>query len=153
MSIKKITIGADHAGYLLKEKVIAHLQERGIEVIDVGTNSPDSCHYPDFAHAVCRQVQDGTSELGILICGTGIGMSMAANKHRGIRAAVCSDTFSARLTRMHNNANVLCFGERVVGLGLALDLVDNFIDAEFEGGKHQTRVDMITAIEESESQK
>ena len=153
MNIKKITIGADHAGYLLKEKVIAHLQERGIEVIDVGTNSPDSCHYPDFAHAVCKQVQDGTSELGILICGTGIGMSMAANKHRGIRAAVCSDTFSARLTRMHNTANVLCFGERVVGMGLALDLVDNFIDAEFEGGKHQTRVNMITAIEESESQK
>ncbi|MBR2927089.1 MAG: ribose 5-phosphate isomerase B [Clostridia bacterium] len=151
--MKKITIGADHAGYLLKEKVIAHLQERGIEVIDVGTNSPDSCHYPDFAHAVCKQVQDGTSELGILICGTGIGMSMAANKHRGIRAAVCSDTFSARLTRMHNNANVLCFGERVVGMGLALDLVDSFIDAEFEGGKHQTRVNMITAIEESESQK
>ncbi|MBR2721967.1 MAG: ribose 5-phosphate isomerase B [Clostridia bacterium] len=151
--MKKITIGADHAGYLLKEKVIAHLQERGIEVIDVGTNSPDSCHYPDFAHAVCKQVQDGMSELGILICGTGIGMSMAANKHRGIRAAVCSDTFSARLTRMHNNANVLCFGERVVGMGLALDLVDSFIDAEFEGGKHQTRVNMITAIEESESQK
>ena len=122
----------------------------GVEVIDVGTNSTDSCNYPDFAHAVCKNVQDGVTELGILICGTGIGMSMAANKHKGIRAAACSDTFSARLTRLHNDANVLCFGERVVGQGLACDLVDNFIDAEFEGGKHQKRVDMITAIENQE---
>lgn len=152
MKINKITIGSDHAGYELKLKVIAHLKERGIEVIDVGTNSSASCHYPDFAHAVCKNIQNGITELGILICGTGIGMSMAANKHRGIRAAACSDTFSARLTRMHNNANVLCFGERVVGIGLAIDLVDNFIDADFEGGKHQTRVDMIMAIEASETQ-
>ena len=152
MKINKITIGSDHAGYELKLKVITHLKERGIEVIDVGTNSSASCHYPDFAHAVCKNIQDGVTELGILICGTGIGMSMAANKHRGIRAAACSDTFSARLTRMHNNANVLCFGERVVGIGLAIDLVDNFIDADFEGGKHQTRVDMIMAIEASETQ-
>ena len=150
MNTKKITIGCDHAGYELILKVIAHLNERGVEVIDVGTNSTDSCNYPDFAHAVCKNVQDGVTELGILICGTGIGMSMAANKHKGIRAAACSDTFSARLTRLHNDANVLCFGERVVGMGLACDLVDNFIDAEFEGGKHQKRVDMITAIENQE---
>lgn len=147
MKQNKITIGCDHAGYELKKKVIDHLQERGIEVIDVGTHSTDSCDYPAIAHAVCKNIQDGVTELGILVCGTGIGMSMAANKHRGIRAAACSDTFSARLTRVHNDANVLCFGERVVGMGLALDLVDNFIDAEFEGGKHQRRVDMITAIE------
>ena len=151
MKDNKITIGSDHAGYELKMKVIAHLQERGIEAIDVGTYSTDSCDYPDFAHAVCKNVQDGVTELGILVCGTGIGMSMAANKHHGIRAAACSDTFSARLTRAHNDANVLCFGERVVGMGLAFDLVDNFIDTDFEGGKHQRRVDMITATEESES--
>lgn len=150
MKTTKITVGCDHAAFELKKKVIAHLQERGIEVIDVGTDSTESCDYPNFAHAVCKNVQDGVTELGILICGTGIGMSMAANKHRGIRAAACSDTFSARLTRQHNDANVLCFGERVVGMGLALDLVDNFIDTDFEGGKHQRRVDMITAIEAEE---
>ncbi|MBQ8432273.1 MAG: ribose 5-phosphate isomerase B [Clostridia bacterium] len=150
MKEKKITIGCDHAGYELKLKVIAHLQERGYEVLDVGTHSTESCHYPEIAHEVCKNIQNGVTELGILVCGTGIGMSMAANKHKGIRAAACSDTFSARLTRVHNDANVLCFGERVVGMGLALDLVDNFIDAEFEGGKHQYRVDMITAIEQQE---
>ena len=150
MKQNTIPIGCDHAGYELKKKVIDHLQECGIEVIDVGTHSTDSCDYPAIAHAVCKNIQDGVTELGILVCGTGIGMSMAANKHRGIRAAACSDTFSARLTRIHNDANVLCFGERVVGMGLALDLVDNFIDAEFEGGKHQRRVDMITAIEKDE---
>lgn len=151
MNTKKITIGCDHAGYELKLKVIEHLKARGIEVIDVGTDSTASCDYPAIAHKLCQNIQNGTTELGILICGTGIGMSMAANKHRGIRAAACSDTFSARLTRLHNNANVLCFGERVVGMGLALDLVDNFIDADFEGGKHQRRVDMITAIEAEEA--
>ncbi|MBQ8213216.1 MAG: ribose 5-phosphate isomerase B [Clostridia bacterium] len=151
MKTTKITIGCDHAAYNLNCKVIEHLKERGVEVIDVGTNSTDSCDYPVFAHAVCKNVQEGVTELGILICGTGIGMSMAANKHRGIRAAACSDTFSARLTRAHNNANVLCFGERVVGMGLAFDLVDNFIDTDFEGGKHQRRVDMVTDIENSES--
>lgn len=151
MNIRKITIGCDHAGYELKLKVAEHLRERGIEVVDVGTDSTASCDYPAFAHAVCKNIQDGVTEFGILICGTGIGMSMAANKHRGIRAAACSDTFSARLTRTHNNANVLCFGERVVGMGLAFDLVDAFIDAEFEGGKHQRRVDMISAIEAEES--
>ena len=149
MKQNKITIGCDHAGYELKLKVIDHLKSRGIEVIDVGTHSTDSCDYPNIAHAVCKNIQDGVTELGILVCGTGIGMSMAANKHRGIRAAACSDTFSARLTRVHNDANVLCFGERVVGMGLAIDLVDNFIDAEFEGGKHQKRVDLITAIEQN----
>ena len=151
MNTKKITVGCDHAGFGLKNIVLAHLEERGFEVLDVGTHSTDSCDYPQIAHELCKNIQNGTTELGILICGTGIGMSMAANKHRGIRAAACSDTFSARLTRVHNDANVLCFGERVVGMGLALDLVDAFVDAEFEGGKHQRRVDMITQIEVSES--
>lgn len=150
MKTNKITIGCDHAGFSLKQKVVEHLVARGVEVIDVGTNSAESCDYPKLAQAVCKNVQDGVTALGILICGTGIGMSMAANKHRGIRAAACSDTFSARLTRLHNDANVLCFGERVVGMGLACDLVDSFIDADFEGGKHQRRVDMITEIENEE---
>ena len=150
MKTTKITIGCDHAAFELKKKIIAHLNERGVEVIDVGTNSTESCDYPDFARLVCKNVQEGVTELGILVCGTGIGMSMAANKHRGIRAAACSDTFSARLTRMHNDANVLCFGERVVGMGLACDLVDAFIDTDFEGGKHQRRVDMIMAIEKEQ---
>ena len=127
-----------------------HLIARGFDVTDVGTHTADSCNYPDYAHALCKKIQSGECELGILICGTGIGMSMAANKHKGIRAACCSDTFSARLTRLHNDANVLCFGARVVGMGLALDLADAFVDTPFEGGKHQLRVDMITAIENGE---
>lgn len=147
---KKIALGCDHAGFEMKDAVIAHLNQKGWDVIDVGTNSSDSCDYPLFAHEVCKNIQQGAAELGILICGTGIGMSLVANKHRGIRAAACSDTFSARLTRVHNNANVLCFGTRVVGIGLALDLVDNFLDAEFEGGKHERRVNMITDYENSE---
>ena len=147
MNNKKITVGCDHAGLGLKKIVIAHLEERGFEVLDVGTHSTDSCDYPKIAHEVCKNIQNSTTELGILICGTGIGMSMAANKHRGIRAACCSDTFSARLTREHNDANVLCFGERVIGAGLANDLVDAFLDAEFMGGKHATRVDMFMAFE------
>ncbi len=145
---KKIILGCDHAGFHLKTAVVNHLRERGYEVIDVGTDSADSCHYPVFAHRLCKKVLDGEAPLGILICGTGIGMSIAANKHRGIRAACCSDTFSARLTRVHNDANVLCFGERVVGAGLAIELVDAFIDAEFEGGKHATRIAMFDAIED-----
>ena len=145
-----IAIACDHGAYALKEKVKAHLAEAGYEVKDFGTHSLDSCDYPDFAHAVCVKLQKGEADLGILVCGTGIGMSMAANKHKGIRAACCSDTFSARLTRQHNDANVLCFGARVVGQGLALDLVDAFVETPFEGGKHKTRIDMIAAIENGE---
>ena len=145
-----VSIGSDHAGYTLKCKIIVHLRECGVDAVDVGTHSTESCDYPEFAHAVCKNIQEGVTELGILVCGTGIGMSIAANKHRGIRAAACSDTFSARLTRLHNNANVLCIGERVVGEGLACDLVDAFLGAGFEGGKHQRRIDMIAAIEQSQ---
>ena len=150
MENKNILIGSDHAGYELKLKVIEHLKELGYTPIDVGNDSLESCDYPIFAGRLCVGIQEGKAPLGILVCGTGIGMSLVANKHKGIRAACCSDTFSARLTREHNDANVLCFGSRVVGMGLALDLVDNFIDTDFEGGKHQRRVDMITAIEAEE---
>jgi ribose 5-phosphate isomerase B len=153
MKTNKVIIGCDHAGYYLKLQVIEHLKEKGVEYVDVGTNSPDSCHYPEFAHAVCEKVQHGEAPVGILICGTGVGMSMAANKHRGIRAAICSDTFSASATRLHNDANVLCFGARVVGEGVAMQLVDAFIGTEYEGGRHQSRVDMLTAIEESEARR
>ena len=148
--MKKLVIGCDHAAPELKAIVRDHLVERGFEVIDVGTHTTDSCNYPDYAHALCKKIQSGECELGILICGTGIGMSMAANKHKGSRAACCSDTFSARLTRLHNDANVLCFGARVVGQGLAIDLADAFVDAEFEGGKHQKRIDMFVDIENGE---
>ena len=148
--MKKLVIGCDHAAPELKAIVRDHLIERGFDVVDVGTHTTDSCNYPDYAHALCQKIQSGECELGILICGTGIGMSMAANKHKGIRAACCSDTLSARLTRLHNDANVLCFGARVVGQGLALDLADVFVDTEFEGGKHKTRIDMFAALEQSE---
>lgn len=147
MEIKKIVIGSDHAGFGLKEKVKAHLAERGIEVVDKGTYTSESCNYVSYAHAVCEAVTAGEAPLGILICGTGIGMSMAANKHAGIRAAACSDTFSARMTRMHNDANVLCMGERVIGYGLACDMVDLFVDTPFLGGRHQARVDALNALD------
>ena len=148
MEKRTIYIGADSAGYTLKEEVKAHLAELGYTVADLGAYSSASCHYPEFAAKVCQSVQaDLEGSFGILICGTGIGMSMAANKHLGIRAALCSDTYSARLTRNHNNANVLCLGARVIGSCLALDIVDSFLGAEFEGGRHALRVDMISDIE------
>ncbi len=144
----KIVIGCDHAATKLKAIVKEHLTALGHEVVDVGTHTPDSCHYPVYAHAACEKIQSGECKLGILICGTGIGMSIAANKHKGIRAACCSDTFSARLTREHNDANMLCFGERVVGAGLALDLVNAFINTEYlNNGNHVTRVAMLSDIE------
>ena len=145
---KKIIIGADHGGFELKEKIASHLKEKGYDVTDVGAYSAESCDYPLFAHKLCKKIQAGDAPLGILVCGTGIGMSIAANKHKGIRAACCSDAFSARLTRLHNDANVLCLGARVVGAGLALDLVDSFIGAEFEGERHARRVSMFAKIEE-----
>lgn len=142
-----ISIAADHGGYELKEKIKKHLTERGIEFIDHGTDSTASVNYPEYAHPVCVDIQNGTARLGILVCGTGIGMSMAANKHKGIRAACCSDTYSARLTRMHNDANVICIGGRVVGDGLALDIVDQFLDTAFEGGRHSQRIEMFMKLE------
>ncbi len=145
--MEKIIIGCDHGGLELKNEIISHLNKRGIEVTDVGTYTADSCNYPDYARALCTRIMSGEFERGVLVCGTGIGMSMAANKHNGIRAACCSDTFSARMTRMHNDANVLCLGGRVVGAGLACDMVDLFVDTEFEGGRHTARVQMIADVE------
>ncbi|MBQ7715308.1 MAG: ribose 5-phosphate isomerase B [Clostridia bacterium] len=143
----KIAVACDHGGFDLKQEIIAHLERRGTEYHDFGTYSNESCDYPDFAKAACLAVTSGEYDRAILICGTGIGISIAANKIPGIRAACCSDTFSARFTRLHNDANALCFGGRVVGAGLAIDMVDLFLDTEFEGGRHQKRIDKITALE------
>lgn len=146
-----IAIGCDHAALTLKEAVKAHLIEKGLEVKDFGIyEAGEKCDYPDMAGRVTRFVREGGAERGILICGTGVGMSIAANKVRGIRACCCSDVFSARMCRRHNDANILTFGERVVGQGLALELVDAFLSEEFEGGRHARRVDLITALEEEE---
>jgi len=143
-----IYIGADSAGYNLKGEVIEHLRGLGYTVKDMGCDSTASCHYPEFAAKVCEGVQsDPAGAFGILICGTGIGMSMCANKHRGIRAALCGDTYSARLTRQHNDSNVLCMGARVIGSCLALDIVDQFLGAEYEGGRHAIRVGMMMELE------
>lgn len=139
----KIAIGSDHGGFEYKASIIKSLQVKGYDVVDMGTYSPESCDYPIIAKKVARAVAKGDFEKGILVCGTGIGMSMAANKVKGIRAAVCGDTFSARATRAHNNANILCLGQRVVGEGLALDIVDIWLTTKFEGGRHERRVNMI----------
>ncbi|MBR1458142.1 MAG: ribose 5-phosphate isomerase B [Oscillospiraceae bacterium] len=141
-----IVIGCDHAAVSLKKAIMAHLDEQGIAYMDMGTDG-EPCDYPDMAEALCAKITSGEAERGILLCGTGIGMSMAANKIPGIRAAVCSDCFSVRYTRLHNDANVLCMGERVIGQGLAVEQVDIFLHTDFEGGRHQRRVDKITALE------
>ncbi|SDA12441.1 ribose 5-phosphate isomerase B [Ruminococcus sp. YE71] len=144
----KIAIGNDHAAPELKLACAKYLEEQGFEVMDMGVAAGEKCDYPDAARRVCKMVLSGMADLGILICGTGIGMSMAANKFKGIRAACCSDTFSARLTREHNNANVLCFGARVVGEGTALDLCDVFVKTPYSGEeRHEKRIAKITAIE------
>lgn len=144
-----LAIGCDHGGFQLKEEIKKHLEKRGIEYKDFGTFNEQSCDYPDFAVLVANSITNGECEKGILVCGTGIGISIAANKVKGIRAACCSDTFSARMTRMHNDANIICMGGRVVGAGLAIDIVDLFLDTAFEGGRHKLRVDKISAIENS----
>ena len=142
-------IGWDHAAFELKNAVIEHLKELEIEVIDVGTYSNERTDYPIYADKVSKLVQSKEVRHGILICGTGIGMSIAANKHRGIRAVACSEPYSAAASRRHNQANVLCFGARVVGTGLAFDIVDSFLEAKYEGGRHQKRVDMLNALDEA----
>lgn len=147
---KNIVIGCDHAAPDMKAAVKAELEKMGYTVTDVGTNSTESCDYPDIAHALCEKILDGTHRLGILICGTGIGMSIAANKHAGIRAACCSEAFSAELTRRHNDANVLCFGARVIDTEKALELTKIFVSTEYEGangGRHKQRLEKIAAIE------
>ena len=141
---QKIAIGSDHAGYRMKEEVKALLQGMGIEATDYGTHSTDSTDYPDFAHPVANAVEKGQSELGILICGSAIGVAMTSNKHQGIRAAICWNEELAALARQHNNANVLCLPARFIDKGLAEKIVGRFLQAHFEGGRHQRRVDKIS---------
>lgn len=142
-----LAIGSDHGGFELKQAIMKHLEEKGLEYKDFGTYSKDSCDYPIYGEAVARAIVSGECDRGILICGTGIGISIAANKVKGIRAANCGDCFSAEFTRRHNDANILALGARVVGEGLALKIVDTFLDAEFEGGRHAKRVALISEIE------
>lgn len=143
----KIAIGSDHGGYGLKELIKKHLQEKGFDIKDFGTDSTASTDYPDFARAVGEAVVAEEFDRGILVCGTGIGISIAANKVPGVRCALVGDCFSAKATRQHNNANIIALGERVIGPGLALEIVDTWLGAEFEGGRHQNRIDKITEIE------
>ena len=144
-----IALGSDHGGFELKEAIRKHLEEQGILYKDFGTHGGAPIDYTDIAQPVAEAVAAGTYESGILCCGTGIGISMAANKVKGIRAACCSDCFSAKLTRQHNDANILCMGGRVVGVGLGLMMVDFFLTTKFEGGRHQQRIDKIAKIEET----
>ena len=139
----KIIIGADHAGYPMKEKVKAFLQDRGITVEDVGTHSDKSVDYTDFGKAVARKVSDGSFQRGILICGTGLGMSMVANRFPGVRAALANDLFSAIMSRRHNDSNILAMGGRLIGDALALQLVDAWLETPFEGGRHQRRLEKM----------
>ncbi|MFR9241961.1 MAG: ribose 5-phosphate isomerase B [Clostridium baratii] len=143
----KIALGSDHGGFKLKNEIISYLKENGYEIKDFGTYTTESCDYPEYAEKVAEVVANKEFDFGILVCGTGIGISMSANKVSGIRAALCSDTFSAHATREHNNANILALGERVVGPGLAIDIVKTFLNSEFEGGRHQNRIDKISEIE------
>lgn len=143
----KIGIGSDHGGLELKEKVKKHLMSRGIEVIDFGTHTSDSVDYPDMAKPVCAAVLGNEVDCGILFCGTGIGISIAANKHKGIRAALCSDVYSAKMAKLHNNAQIICMGGRVIGEDLACMIADTWIDTEFEGDRHIRRLNKIHEIE------
>ena len=145
----KIGIGNDHAAVDMKNDIVKFLQEKGIEVVNYGTDTKESCHYPVYGEKVARAVAAGEVDLGILICGTGVGISLAANKVKGIRAVVCSEPYSARLSKQHNNTNILCFGARVIGIEMAKMIIEEWLNAEFEGGRHQDRVDMIMAIEEN----
>ncbi|MEH6519858.1 ribose 5-phosphate isomerase B [Sulfitobacter sp.] len=146
----RIVVSSDHADIELRQMIAAHIAQRGWEVVDIGPTTNESTDYPKHGEAAARHVASGDCALGVILCGTGQGIMMAANKVDGVRCGVCSDTFSARMIRQHNNANVLSMGARVVGAGLAIDIVDAFLDAEFEGGRHAKRVDMITAIETSD---
>jgi len=144
---KRIVLSSDHAAIALRQTIADHIAAKGWEVVDIGPTSPESTHYPEHGAAAAQRVASGDCALGIILCGTGQGIMMAANKVRGVRCGVCSDTFSAAMIRQHNNANMLSIGARVVGEGLALEIVDTFLAAEFEGGRHATRVDMINALE------
>lgn len=143
----KIALGSDHAGFALKNEIIKHLEKQLIQIKDFGTYTAESCDYPDYAYLVAKEVSEKNYDFGILVCGTGIGVSITANKVKGIRAAACSDTFSAHASREHNDANIIALGERIVGVGLAFDIVDTFLNARFQGGRHQRRIDKISQIE------
>ncbi len=147
-SNNRIVLSSDHAAIALRQAIAAHVAAKGWEVVDIGPTTPESTPYPKHGEAAARLVASGDCRLGIILCGTGQGIMMAANKVRGIRCGVCADTFSARMIRQHNDANMLSLGARVIGEGLALDIVDAFLAAEFEGGRHATRVDMIVALEQ-----
>jgi ribose 5-phosphate isomerase B len=144
---KRIVLSSDHAAIPLRQAIAKYVADKDYTVEDIGPQTPESTHYPAHGEAAARKVASGEADLGIILCGTGQGIMMAANKVKGIRCGVCSDTFSAKMIRQHNDANMLSIGARVIGEGLALEIVDAFLDAEFEGGRHGTRVDMITAIE------
>lgn len=145
----KVGLGADHGGYKLKQAIKEHLEKRGFEIVDFGTNSGESVDYPDYGKMVAQAVIEEKIEKGIVICGTGIGIGLAANKVKGIRCANVSDTFSAKMSRAHNDCQMISLGERVLGPGLALEIVDAFLDSEFEGDRHKRRVDKIMDIETS----
>lgn len=145
----KLAIGNDHVAVEMKREIRAHLEAKGIEVLDVGTDSSESFHYPVSGYRVAKLVAEGEVDGGVLICGTGVGISLAANKVKGIRACVCSEPYTARLSKQHNNSNIIAFGARVIGIEMARMIVDEWLDAEFEGGRHQTRIDMIAEIEDT----
>jgi ribose 5-phosphate isomerase B len=143
----KFYVATDHAGFNYKAQIIEYLKSKEIEVVDLGPYSSDRVDYPDFAKKCAQAVRDDKGSFGILVCGTGIGISIAANKVQGIRAALCHDAYTAKMSRAHNNAQILCFGERVVGLGVVFDMIDAFISTDFEGGRHSNRVDKISLID------
>lgn len=149
----KIGIGNDHSSVEMKQEIAIFLEELGYEVVNYGTDTLESCNYPEYGEIVAKAVTAGEVDLGILICGTGVGISLAANKVQGIRAVVCSEPYSARLSRQHNNTNILAFGARVIGSELAKMIIEEWLNAEFEGGRHQTRVDMIMDIEDRKYKK
>ncbi|MBQ3310703.1 ribose 5-phosphate isomerase B [bacterium] len=144
--MEKIAIGSDHGGLNLKKSIKSYLESKGYEVQDFGTHTSESCDYPVYAKAVAKSVAKGDNDKGILVCGSGIGVSIAANKVKGIRAALCHESCSAKLSRMHNNANVLCLGERITGEVLAYDIVDAWLNTKFESGRHQKRIDMLDEV-------
>lgn len=146
----KIAIGNDHVAVEMKREIKEYLEDKGYEVTDVGTNSSERFDYPVSGYKVGKMVASGEADLGILICGTGVGISLAANKVHGVRACVCSDPYTARLSRQHNNSNVLAFGARVIGIELAKMIVDEWLQAEFQGGRHQARIDMLSQIEKTQ---
>ena len=146
-----IVIASDHAGFELKKKLTDHLREKNVDFIELGCMDGESCDYPKVAEEACKKIISGEAEKAILICGTGIGISIAANKIKGIRAALCTDQYMAKYTRLHNDANVLCMGGRVIGIGCAEEITDIFLETQFEGGRHQRRIDQISDIENSQT--